>query len=186
MSKADSRNVSMPDIVTDLIVSNNGSESGAQAVEQEEERAKNNQDVRVPAATKPVIYIPPRLDQEYYQAEVAASSSIIAPSLDSVRGTNKIRFGNCVIAVPAFYLLSNLNHADSSTSWFTGTSCVSSGETSREKSIRGEIGIFSLFITKLIIRCFFATPSQLKLSAAVNALLTMMFCRLPSGVSEHL
>ena len=92
MSKADARNAPMLDIVTDHIVSNNGSESGVQAVEQEEDRAKNNQDVRVPAATKPIIYIPPRLDQEYYQAEVAASSSIIAPSLDSVRGTNKIRF----------------------------------------------------------------------------------------------
>jgi hypothetical protein len=92
MNKPDSRNATMLDIVTDNIDSNNGSDSGVQAVEQEEERAKNNQDVRAPAATKPIIYIPPRLDQEYYQAEVAASSSIIAPSLDSVRGTNKILF----------------------------------------------------------------------------------------------
>lgn len=102
MNKTDARNASMLDIVIDHIDSNNWSDSGVQAVEQEEERAKNNQDTRVPAASKPTIYIPPRLDQEYYQAEVAASSSIIAPSLDSVRGTNKIRFWllrNCITSI---------------------------------------------------------------------------------------
>ena len=57
-------------------------------VEYAEEIAKCSQDARNAAVTivKPVVYVSPRLDQNYYQAEVADVSFLIAPSLDTTKG----------------------------------------------------------------------------------------------------
>ena len=114
MNRADIQNAAMLDIVGDHIDINIRSDSGVQAVEQEGERVKNNQDIRIPVVTKPIIHITPRLDQEYYQADVAASSTIIAPSFDAVRGRTKFALRDFIPAVPPIYSLLNYCHPDSS------------------------------------------------------------------------
>ena len=56
-------------------------------VDDTEEIVKCSQDIRVPVAVvKPVIYVAPRLDQSYYQAEVADISFLVAPSFDTTKG----------------------------------------------------------------------------------------------------
>lgn len=56
-------------------------------VDDAEEIVKCSQDIRNPVAVvKPVVYVSPRLDQSYYQAEVADISSLIAPSIDTTKG----------------------------------------------------------------------------------------------------
>jgi hypothetical protein len=73
-----------------MTTDNNGKESDRTMIqqngEQEKDEIQDNLDIRPSSTvTKPVIYVPPRLDQEYYQAEVPDSISD-APSADDIRG----------------------------------------------------------------------------------------------------
>lgn len=53
----------------------------------EEDKPRCTQELRNSStASKPVVYIPPRLDQEYYQAEVSEVSAIAIPTYEATRG----------------------------------------------------------------------------------------------------
>ena len=58
-------------------------------LQHEEERVKCiHQPRNNTTATKIALYVPPRLDQEYYQAEVLDVHSIVALSFEAVKGAN--------------------------------------------------------------------------------------------------
>jgi hypothetical protein len=72
------------------MTTDNGKESDKTTIqqngEQEKDEIQENLDHRTSSTvTKPIIYVPPRLDQEYYQAEVPDSISD-TPSADDIRG----------------------------------------------------------------------------------------------------
>lgn len=51
------------------------------------DEVKCSQDVRTSTAVvKPIVYISPRLDQEYYQAEINDIRCLTAPTFESARG----------------------------------------------------------------------------------------------------
>lgn len=63
------------------------------ASQHEEERMKCIHEPKSSTtASKIAIYVPPRLDQEYYQAEVLDAVTIVAPSLENVRGLQILEF----------------------------------------------------------------------------------------------
>lgn len=126
-----------------------------QTVDDTGEIVKCSQDVRNPVTiVKPIIYVSPRLDQSYYQAEVADVSSLIAPSSDTTRGIAQ----NLLIASNFFHMLCSIFYVishesfrlfvtDSNTNWFTGTRCVSSVDLSKEDSITGTCCYFMIVVS---------------------------------------
>lgn len=51
------------------------------------DEVKCSQDIRTSTTVvKPIVYISPRLDQEYYQAELNDISCLAAPTFESARG----------------------------------------------------------------------------------------------------
>jgi hypothetical protein len=73
------------------------------------DEVKSSQDIRTSTAVvKPIVYISPRLDQEYYQAEINDISCLAAPTFEAARGKHSFSLQFLQIPVTYVAITSNL------------------------------------------------------------------------------